>query len=116
MVRILLAALLALVPLPLVAQTLHCLGRDPRFMLVIEEGDALFDYLGDATFAVAPPLAAPLGDFLRFEIATHGGPVPVFIERASCPILGTELAFRVEIGIETPRGAAPMTGCCREAR
>jgi hypothetical protein len=116
MARILLASLLALLPLPLAAQTLRCHGPGARFMPGIEEGDAFFDYLGDATFAVAPPVEAPPGNFLRFEIAHHGGPVPIFIERAACPLLGTDLAFRGEIGIETPRGAAPMTGCCREAR
>jgi hypothetical protein len=100
---------------PAPAAELHCLGLSPGFMLVLEDATARFDYLGDGVFSVTPPLALPLDGLTRLELAAHGGPVPVFLERAPCPMFGAELAFRVEIGIQTSRGMQPMFGCCREA-
>jgi hypothetical protein len=100
---------------PAAASELHCLGISPGFMLVLRDDIARFDYLGDGMFSVTPPLALPLDGLTRLELAAHGGPVPVFLERAPCPMFGAELAFRVEIGIQTSRGMQPMFGCCREA-
>jgi hypothetical protein len=105
-----------LLPEAAAAERLLCLGLAPGFMMTLEDETARFDYLGDGVFDLAPPLALPERGVARHEIETYGGPLPVFVERAACPILGTELAFRVEIGVQTSQGMRPMTGCCREAR
>ena len=101
---------------PAAADRLLCLGTAPGFMMDLEGVTARFDYLGDAVFPLSPALVLPDDVVARFEIGTHGGPVPIYVERTECRVLGATLAFRVEIGIETSRGAAPMTGCCRETR
>jgi hypothetical protein len=100
---------------PAMADRLLCLGTGPGFMLDLDGATARLDYLGDGIFPLSPDLSLPRDAVARFEIGTHGGPVPVFVEPAECRILGATLAFRVEIGIETSRSGQPMTGCCREA-
>jgi hypothetical protein len=97
------------------AQGLHCLGTAPGFMLILEGATARFDYLGDGVFDVSPPLALPGPDLQRLTLSTFGGPLPLFVERAECEVLGITLAFSVEIGVQTSQGMQPMTGCCREA-
>lgn len=100
---------------PAAAAELHCLGLSPGFMMVLEDSAARFDYFGDGVFPLRPALTLPLDGVARFELETYGGPVPVFVEAASCPVFGADLEFRVEIGIETSQGMRPMFGCCREA-
>jgi hypothetical protein len=100
---------------PAFSDTLHCLGLSPGFMLVLEGDEARFDYLGDGVFAVSPPLTLPLDGFGRFDLQSYGGPVPLYVEAASCRMFGAELAFSIEIGVQTSQGMRPMYGCCREA-
>jgi hypothetical protein len=100
---------------PAAASELHCLGTAPGFMMVLRDDIARFDYLGDGVFPLSPALSLPLDGVARFDLDTYGGPLPVFVERAGCEMFGAELAFRVEIGIQTSQGMLPMFGCCREA-
>lgn len=103
----------ALTPFPAGAEQLLCLGFRPGFMMTLEEDTARFDYLGDGVFELSPALSLPQDEVGRYELMTFGGPLPVYLERAACPMMGTLLAFRVEIGVQTSRGMQPMTGCCR---
>ena len=50
--------LLVLVPLPLQADRLLCLGTRPGFMFTVETDTATFDYLGDGRYRFEPPLTA----------------------------------------------------------
>ncbi len=99
---------------PAQAFEMHCLGREPAFMLVLNDETARFDYLGDGVFDLSPPLAAPLENFTRTELSTAGGPIPVFIERRACQAFGILLPFSVELGIPAFAGQAPAIGCCRQ--
>jgi hypothetical protein len=106
----------ALTAAPAASDGLHCLGRDPGFMLVIEGAEARFDYLGDGVFDLSPALTLPEVGMTRLTLSTYGGPLPVFVERRACQAFGTVLDFTVEIGVQTSQGMQPMIGCCREAR
>ena len=101
--------------LPVSADGLHCLGRSPAFMMVIEDAEARFDYLGDGVFDVSPALTLPENGVTRLTLSTYGGPLPVFVERRLCMAFGAQLDFTVEIGVQTSRGMQPMIGCCTEA-
>lgn len=101
---------------PAVSDGLHCLGQSPGFMLIIEDAEARFDYLGDGVFDITPALSLPEMGMTRMELSTFGGPLPVFVERRACQAFGTVLDFTVEIGVQTSQGMQPMIGCCREAR
>ena len=101
---------------PAAADTLHCLGRAPAFMLILDEAEARFDYLGDGVFDLDPAFTVPEVGMTRLTLSTFGGPLPVFIERRACQAFGTVLDFTVEIGVQTSQGMQPMIGCCREAR
>jgi len=101
---------------PAASDGLHCLGQSPGFMLVIDDAEARFDYLGDGVFEIAPALSLPDVGMTRMELSTFGGPLPVFVERRACQAFGTVLDFTVEIGVQTSQGMQPMIGCCREAR
>jgi hypothetical protein len=94
---------------------LHCLGRSPPFMMVIEDDTARFDYLGDGVFDLTPEFTLPRTGTTRLTLSTFGGPLPVFVERRACRAFGTVLDFTVEIGVQTSQGMQPMIGCCREA-
>jgi hypothetical protein len=39
---------------PALSDGLHCLGRSPGFMMVIDGDEARFDYLGDGVFDLDP--------------------------------------------------------------
>jgi len=98
------------------AVELHCLGLEPRFGLVLYEDTARFDYLGDGTFALDPPLAAPLAAFTRVDLLSGGGPIPIFLERRACPSLaGVDLDYTLEIGLPAFSGQRPASGCCLDA-
>jgi len=97
------------------ADAIHCLGRAPPFMMILDGAEARFDYLGDGTFALAPAFTLPDTGLTRLTLTTYGGPLPVFVERRACPVFGTTLDFTVEIGVQTSQGMQPMVGCCREA-
>jgi hypothetical protein len=101
---------------PALGDSLHCLGRDPPFMMVIEDDSARFDYLGDGLFDLDPALTLPETGVTRLTLSTFGGPLPVYVERRACLAFGTVLDFTVEIGVQTSQGMQPMIGCCREAR
>lgn len=113
--RLLLPIFLATMPLPGNGMELHCLGRDPGFMLVITDATARLDYLGDGVFEVTPPLPDPLPDFSSHALTTAGGDLPVFIERRACETFGITLPFAVELGIPAFAGRRPAMGCCRES-
>ena len=97
------------------ADGLHCLGRSPAFMMVIDGDEARFDYLGDGVFDLDPAFSLPETGMTRLTLSTYGGPLPVFVERRACQAFGTVLDFTVEIGVQTSQGMQPMFGCCREA-
>jgi hypothetical protein len=101
--------------LPAASDGLHCLGRSPAFMMVIDEDVARFDYLGDGVFDLTPEFTIPEAGTTRLTLSTFGGPLPVFVERRACQAFGTVLDFTVEIGVQTSQGMQPMIGCCREA-
>jgi hypothetical protein len=54
-----LIALIAATPSAANAVELHCLGRDPFFMMVLNTDTATFDYLGDGVFELTPPCPPP---------------------------------------------------------
>jgi hypothetical protein len=110
--RALVLSLIFATPAP--AATLHCLAGPPGVMLTLSGETALLDYLGDGRFALSPPLDTLPEVFARHEIATAGGPLPVFLSRESCRIFGLDLPFAVELGIPTDEGRSPVRGCCRE--
>lgn len=98
------------------ADTLHCLGRSPAFMMILDGSEARFDYLGDGVFDIAPDFTVPQEGVTRLTLSTFGGPLPVFVERRACTAFGAQLDFTVEIGVQTSQGMQPMIGCCRQAR
>jgi hypothetical protein len=100
---------------PVTADGLHCLGRNPGFMLAIDGETARFDYLGDGVFEIEPSFTLPEAGMTRVTLSTYGGPLPVFVERRACQAFGTLLDFTVEIGVQTSQGLRPLIGCCREA-
>ena len=102
-------------PLPVASDALHCLGRSPGFMMILNENEARFDYLGDGVFDLNPALSLPEIGMTRLTLTTYGGPLPVYVERRGCQAFGTVLDFTVEIGVQTSQGMQPMIGCCREA-
>lgn len=110
-------ALTCLTALPVQAEVeLHCLGLEPRFGMILYEDTARFDYLGDGTFALSPPLSAPLDDFTRVDLLSAGGPVPLFLERRPCPSLaGVALAYTLELGLPAFAGQVPASACCLDA-
>jgi hypothetical protein len=111
-----LIALIAATPSAANAVELHCLGRDPFFMMVLNTDTATFNYLGDGVFELDPALSAPLGDFEQTALMTAGGPVPVFLERRECTsMMGVSLPFAIEVGIPAFAGQRPANGCCRDA-
>jgi len=82
---------------------LHCIGLEPRFGMILYDDSARFDYLGDGTFELSPPLSA-------------GGPIPMFLERRACPSLaGVELAYTLELGLPAFAGQIPASACCLDA-
>ena len=97
------------------ADGLHCLGRTPAFMMILDGTEARFDYLGDGVFELEPAFTLPQGGVRRVTLSTFGGPLPVFVERRACLAFGATLDFTVEIGVQTSQGMQPMVGCCREA-
>ncbi|SRR6056297_269711 len=102
--------------MPAASDGLHCLGRDPRFILAIDGDTARLDYLGDGVFDLDPALTLPEVGTTRLTLSTYGGPLPVFVERRGCLAFGAVLDFTVEIGVQTSQGMQPMIGCCVEAR
>jgi hypothetical protein len=100
---------------PALSDGLHCLGRSPGFMMVIDGDEARFDYLGDGVFDLDPAFELPETGMMRLTLSTFGGPLPMFVERRACQAFGTVLDFTVEIGVQTSQGMQPMIGCCREA-
>lgn len=97
------------------ADTLHCLGRSPAFMMILDDDEARFDYLGDGVFDLSPAFRLPQAGVSRLSLSTFGGPLPVFVERRACQAFGAQLAYTVEIGVQTSQGMQPLIGCCREA-
>lgn len=95
---------------------LHCIGLEPRFGMILYDDSARFDYLGDGTFELSPPLSAPLGAFTRFDLLSAGGPIPMFLERRACPSLaGVELDYTLELGLPAFAGQIPASACCLDA-
>ena len=92
---------------------LRCLGFSPGFMVELSGAEARFDYLGDGVFDLSPPLGATDG-FARHDLISHGGPVPIYLERTGCHMLQTELPIRIEIAIASSAGPLTMAGCCVE--
>jgi hypothetical protein len=117
MTRITALLLSALLPLGGLAKAdgLHCLGRAPAFMMILDGDEARFDYLGDGVFELEPAFTLPQGGVTRLTLSTFGGPLPVYVERRACLAFGATLDFTVEIGVQTSQGMQPMVGCCREA-
>lgn len=97
------------------AAGLHCLGRAPAFMMILDGDEARFDYLGDGVFELQPAFTLPETGLTRLTLSTYGGPLPVYVERRACLAFGATLDFTVEIGVQTSQGMQPMVGCCREA-
>ena len=93
--------------------SLLCLGTNPGFMFMVEEGNVVrFDYLGDGTYRLDPPLDERPG-FGRHEMVTRHDRWPVLIEDRACPILNGTMPVTVEIAVPTSAGMRPLTGCCR---
>jgi len=110
-----LSFLISLMALPVQAAELHCIGQQPRFILLLDGDTARFDYLGDGEFDLSPPLTGPLWNFTRLELQSFGGPIPIFIERRACTVMGIELAFTAEVALPAFSGQRPALACCREA-
>ncbi|MFQ6552267.1 hypothetical protein AAD018_007975 [Aestuariibius insulae] len=109
-----LAGLAALVAWPQTAEArkLLCHGSDPGFSLTIENGsEVAFDYLGDGTFTLDPPLP-PVATRSDHSLITARSAFDVTIETRRCRTLSATLPVRLEVRVPTMDGPMSMPACC----
>lgn len=114
MKRILLLAGTLLASVNTAQADLVCLGTEPGFLMQIDQGQATFDYLGDGTFEILPPINET--DILRsprtMVLLTKQSRIPVRLEPRSCEALETLLPLTIEINVPTSNGGTVFRGCC----
>jgi hypothetical protein len=98
--------------LPAQAGRLLCLGTAPGFMMVIEDTEVAFDYLGDGRFVLEPPLQSAPQGFATHSLVTARDRWPVYLETRSCRVANATLDVSIEIAVPTSDGARPLIGCC----
>ncbi|MEL6168422.1 MAG: hypothetical protein AAFR35_07000 [Pseudomonadota bacterium] len=91
---------------------LFCVGTGPGFLMTIEEDAVAFDYLGDGSYGLDPPLSSRDFNFARHNLVTAQETWPVFIEHRQCTALDATLPVSIEIAVPTSAGDAPLQGCC----
>ncbi len=94
------------------ARKLLCQGSDPGFQLTIENGsEVAFDYLGDGTFTLDPPLP-PVATRSDHSLITARSAFDVTIETRRCRTLNATLPVRLEVRVPTAHGPTAMPACC----
>lgn len=91
---------------------LFCMGTGPGFLMTIDGGTAMLDYLGDGRFGFDPPLAPGEITYSRHELVTMRERWDVYLTSRACPLLGAEFDVTVEIAVPTSAGRLPLVGCC----
>lgn len=104
---------LALSALPAGAERLLCLGTTADFMMVIEGDSTSFDYLGDGTFPLDPPLPQRLTGTHKTDLVAAHARIPVTLEERACRAIGVELPVGIALGIDTASGPQVVSGCCQ---
>lgn len=114
MVRIgLLVSLLTFAgPTLAVEPELLCLGLAPKFVLTARGAEVTFDYNGDGTYRLEPPLRAPGLAYQRHDLVTQAARWPLSLDARDCRIATLVLPLRVEVRVPTDRGVQPFLGCC----
>jgi hypothetical protein len=114
MVRIslLLALLSSAAPTVASEPELLCLGLSPKFVLTARGAEVTFDYNGDGTYRLEPPLRAPGLAYQRHELVTRAARWPLSLDARDCRISTLVLPLRVEIRVPTDRGQQRFLGCC----
>jgi hypothetical protein len=107
------AALAGLAAAPVAAaDRLLCLGVSPRFVLTIEGAEVTFDYAGDGTFRLDPPLTGRYILYRRHSLVTARQRWPLVLEARDCRVSTLTLPVRVEVRVPTAAGPVSYLGCC----
>lgn len=106
------ALIIALLPAGVSAERLLCLGQNAPFMFDGTGDAARFDYLGDGTFEIDPPLPARRDDFSRHELVTLAKRLPLYLDTTPCRMFGRDMGQRIEIVVRSAAGPKPLAGCC----
>lgn len=91
---------------------LLCLGLSPTFVLTARGEDVTFDYNGDGTYRLEPPLRPPGLAYQRHELVTKAARWPLSLDSRDCRISTLVLPLRVEVRIPTDFGVQRFLGCC----
>lgn len=114
MVRIglVLGLLFASGPILAGAPQLLCLGASPKFVLTARGDEVTFDYNGDGTYRLEPPLRAPGMAYQRHDLVTKAARWPLSLDARECRIATLVLPLRVEVRVPTDLGVQRFLGCC----
>lgn len=110
--RSLLFVLALIAPFPAAADRLLCLGTYPGFMMQVEGGEVMLDYLGDGVYELDPPLADTVTGFTTHSLVTKRQRWPVYVEARACPTKWKTLPISIEIAVPTSAGQQPLNACC----
>ena len=91
---------------------LVCLGSTPRFALTVKRDVVTFDYLGDGTFRLDPPLTSPDVVYQRHSLITRRQIWPVVLEERACGIQSLSFPMRIELRAPVNGGTQSFFGCC----
>lgn len=81
-------------------------------MLDAAGSEVRFDYLGDGTFRLEPPLTQAGSLASRHELVAAAARMPMFLSRTPCQIAGVTLPETVEVVVRSASGPRTMSGCC----
>jgi hypothetical protein len=91
---------------------LMCIGTSPMFALSVTGAEVRFDYLGDGTFRLDPPLTVPRVVYQRFTLVTRRQAWPVVLEERTCRIRSLEFPMRIELRAPSNGATRSFFGCC----
>jgi hypothetical protein len=94
------------------AVSLVCVGLAPRFALSVTGAAVRFDYLGDGTFRLEPPLTVPRVVYQRFSLITRRQTWPVVLEERACRIRSLSFPMRIELRAPSNGATRSFFGCC----
>ena len=91
---------------------LLCIGLSPKFVLTARGTEVTFDYNGDGTYRLEPPLRPPGLAYQRHDLVTRTARWPLSIDARDCRMATLVLTLRVEVRVPTDRGVQRFLGCC----
>ncbi len=91
---------------------LLCLGIAPRFALTVQSDVVTFDYLGDGTFRLDPPLTSSDVVYQRHSLITRRQVWPVVLEKRDCGIRNLDFPMRMELRAPVNGATQSFFGCC----